>query len=300
MFVNGEANPDLTLAINDLLAACPDLPSKKERTHETAHRPFSAAEYFTFVFSLILRYIVGMCFLIISGWNEDLQECYPEGGVFNHIRNFAARIEEQIDGTLHAHWILWCWNLCTSQKEIRRKTIEDPDFSNEVMDWLDQIKGLNSPILSKYANTCPTCGSALEPIPPTIAMYRKGKKNNGPPLTCKCLTCHEKFSSYELNLLYVDKYARENGIEKDEYCAKNIDIWSASCEHLDITIPFQMIVFTIALMDLQFHYWHHAKYVQTPYYLARVLNVPHGRHLVLNVGFFTLDFFNYCQPISTR
>jgi hypothetical protein len=25
--------------------------------------------------------------------------------------------------------------------------------------------------------------------------YRKGKKNNGPPLTCKCLTCHEKFST---------------------------------------------------------------------------------------------------------
>lgn len=189
----------------------------------------------------------------------DLQECYPEGGIFNHIRNFAARIEEQIDGTLHAHWILWCWNLCTSQKEIRRKTIEDPGFSTEVMKWLDQIKGLNSPILLEYANTCPTCNSALEPIPPTIAMYRKGKKNNGPPLTCKCSSCNEKFSSYELNLLYVDKYARKHGIQKDEYSAKNIDVWSASCEYLDISIPFQMIVFTIALMDLQFHYWHHAK-----------------------------------------
>jgi hypothetical protein len=127
------------------------------------------------------------------------------------------------------------------------------------MGWLDQVKSLNSPILLEYANTCPTCDSALEPVPPTIGMFKKGNKSNGPPLTCKCTVCHDSFNSYELNMLYVEKYARKHGIEKDDYSSSKIDVWSASCEYLDITDPFQMIVFTIALMDLQFHYWHHAK-----------------------------------------
>ena len=90
-------------------------------------------------------------------------------------------------------------------------------------------------------------------------MFRKGNKNNGPPLTCKCSSCNTSYSSYQLNLIYIDKYAAKHGIEKSRYSADKIDIWAASCEYLDITIPFQLIVYTLALLDLQFHYWHHAK-----------------------------------------
>lgn len=127
-------------------------------------------------------------------------------------------------------------------------------------DWKDQIKGLNSPILLEYANKCPDCNSELQQIPPTIAMYRKNIKN-GPPLTSKCVACSNSFSSHQLNLLYVDKYAEKHGITKEEYSFDKVDTWSASCECLDVSVPFHMIVFTLALLELQFHYWHHAKYV---------------------------------------
>ena len=142
---------------------------------------------------------------------------------------------------------------------MRKLHEEDEDFSQRVSDWLDQIKGLNSPILTEYANKCPDCGFALEPIPPTIAMFKKGNKKNGPPLTCRCIICERSFSSYQLNLLYVDKFALENGISKEEYSGDKVDTWMASCEYFDISDPFQKIVFTLALLDIQFHYWHHAK-----------------------------------------
>jgi hypothetical protein len=58
MFVDGDKNPELTMSVTDLIAS--QMPLKAKRTHETAHRPFSAAEYFTFVFYLIQRYIIGI------------------------------------------------------------------------------------------------------------------------------------------------------------------------------------------------------------------------------------------------
>lgn len=58
MFIDGEEHKGLTMKVNDLLDA--KLPTKIERTHQTAHRPFSAAEYFTFVFSIIFKYIIGI------------------------------------------------------------------------------------------------------------------------------------------------------------------------------------------------------------------------------------------------
>lgn len=58
MFVGIEDCEGLSMEINDLLDA--DLPSKVQRTHDTAHRPFSAAEYFSFVFDLIVKYIIGI------------------------------------------------------------------------------------------------------------------------------------------------------------------------------------------------------------------------------------------------
>jgi len=157
--------------------------------------------------------------------------------------------------------ILWSWNLPTKQKDIHKLHKKDEDFSKRVSDWLDQVKSLNSPILLKYANKCPDCECELTPIPPTIAMFKKGNKKNGPPLTCECLSCKKSFSSYQLNLLYVDKYALEYGIAPEEYSSHKVDIWAASCEYLDTTDPFQLIVFTLSLLQLQFHYWHHAKYV---------------------------------------
>jgi hypothetical protein len=257
IFLGAGDEEGISMDINDLLGS--DLPTKAERTHETAHKPFSAAEYFTFVFDLIVKYIIGIFDLIYIGWDAEKEESYPDGGIFNIIRNFGSRIEEQIDGTLHAHWILWGWNLPTKQADVRKLHEEDEDFSQRVSDWLDQIKGLNSPILAEYANKCPDCGFALEPIPPTIGMFKKGNKKNGPPLTCKCIICDRSFSSYQLNLLYVDKFALENGITKEEYSGDKVDKWMASCEYFDISEPFQKIVFSLALLDIQFHYWHHAK-----------------------------------------
>ena len=58
MLIDGEEHKGLTMKVNDLLDA--KLPTKIERTHQTAHRPFSAAEYFTFVFSIIFKYIIGI------------------------------------------------------------------------------------------------------------------------------------------------------------------------------------------------------------------------------------------------
>jgi hypothetical protein len=191
--------------------------------------------------------------------------------------------------------------LPTKQKDIRKLHEEDNTFSKRVSDWMDQIKGLNSPILLEYANKCPDCDSRLQPIQPTIAMFRKGNKSNGPPLTCECLQCDRSFSSYQLNLLYVDKYAFEHGIPKQDYSFEKIDVWSASCEYLDISEPFQMIVFTLALMDLQFHYWHHAKYVTMVInYLARVSSAQRELLREQSVAFSILVFFSFWQRISIQ
>jgi hypothetical protein len=188
---------------------------------------------------------------------------------------------------------MWGWNLPTKQKDVQKLHMDDDNFSIRVSERMDQIKGLNSPILLEYANVCPVCEGPLEPIPPTIDMFKKGNKKNGPPLTCKCVSesCGQKFSSYELNVLYVDKYALKHGISPRDYSPEKIDIWSASCECLDISDPFQMIVFTIALMDLQFHYWHHAKYIILFNFIALALNAQGERHQEQNVDFSIQSFY---------
>jgi hypothetical protein len=47
MFIGMEDGEGISMEIDDLLGA--DLPTKNQRTHDTAHRPFSAAVYFTYI-----------------------------------------------------------------------------------------------------------------------------------------------------------------------------------------------------------------------------------------------------------
>jgi hypothetical protein len=58
IFLNKGDEEGISMDINDLLGA--DLPTRAERTHDTAHKPFSAAQYFTHVFDLIVKYLIGM------------------------------------------------------------------------------------------------------------------------------------------------------------------------------------------------------------------------------------------------
>jgi hypothetical protein len=64
MFIGMEDGEGISMEIDDLLGA--DLPTKNQRTHDTAHRPFSAAVYFTFIFDLIVKYILGINLIFIT------------------------------------------------------------------------------------------------------------------------------------------------------------------------------------------------------------------------------------------
>jgi len=61
IFIGGDDGEGISVDIEDLLSA--ELPTKDERTHQTAHRSFSAAEYFTYVFDLIVKYIIGKLYI---------------------------------------------------------------------------------------------------------------------------------------------------------------------------------------------------------------------------------------------
>jgi hypothetical protein len=168
-----------------------------------------------------------------------------------------ARIEEQVDYGLHFHMFGWIDEVPTTQHEIQQR-MKEPEYARNVFEWLDSVRSYNSPILEIFQGICPHCDGLLESIDPSLDMFQKGNTMSGPPLTCKCGNCGARFSSYQLNLLYVDKYAELHGIEKGEYSMEIVDSVSASFEKLDIKDPLQNIVFTTALLNIQFHYWHHA------------------------------------------
>lgn len=64
IFLGAGDQEGISMDINDLLRS--DLPTKTERTHETAHKPFSAAEYFSFVFDLIVKYLIGILIILMA------------------------------------------------------------------------------------------------------------------------------------------------------------------------------------------------------------------------------------------
>lgn len=79
------------------------------------------------------------------------------------------------------------------------------------------------------------------------------------PKNSVCTVCFQEFGSYELTHLYIDKFADENNVDKDLYSADYVDKRSCKFELLDLDKPLDMIVYCLALVQLQYHYWHHTK-----------------------------------------
>jgi len=185
---------------------------------------------------------------------------FPQGGLFNHLRNLVIKVEEQGAYTLHFHALGWCWELPSASENLLKNNIQSDIKNAEICKWMDQVKSVNAPTTAYFNNCCPNCENVKLIAKDRVkSQFKSSGKHDGEPYTCYCPNCDKKFGSLELNYLYIDKYARLKGIQKSEYEKDYVDKRSCSFHKLDLESPLDVIIYSLALINLQYHYWHHAK-----------------------------------------
>jgi hypothetical protein len=223
--------------------------TKLDRQHNAGTHPYSTATFFLKMKELLLEEVFGI-HISKLGWNTTKNEAKPEGGIFGILRNYFCRGEEHRDKMMHMHWIIFVAGFPKSHQQ-QSKWLECAKYQIDITAWINNLRSYNSPILAQYQGQCPDCSAKLNSVKPTIECYKRCSPTKGAPVVARCPHCLKTYSSLQLNMAYIDIYAKAHGISQQDYMQDIVTHEACSVREYNTDDPLQLILITLAILVVQ-------------------------------------------------
>lgn len=111
----------------DVANGCEPLPSHADIQKSTSKDPVRAAEYFDELADFFFREVVG--------WDKEKGRSVPGGGQYGIPLAYAGGIENQGEGTLHCHVVIWIRGMASTMK----KQLTIPDYNDGLTAFVDSL-----------------------------------------------------------------------------------------------------------------------------------------------------------------